>query len=50
MKKNIMGKETAAVARILNPVTNIEIGEGSVFTLDTAQIKGVDSTSPETPM
>ena len=35
---NVTGK------RVLNPVTNIEIGENSVFTLDTAQIKGVDST------
>lgn len=29
---------------MLNPVTNIELGENSVFTLDTVQIKGVDST------
>ena len=27
-------------ARVLNPVTNIFVGENSVFTLDTAQIKG----------
>ena len=35
-------------ARVLNPVTNIYMEEDSVFTLDTAQIKGVDSTQRET--
>lgn len=30
--------------RVLNPATVIEVGENSVFTMDTAQIKGVDST------
>lgn len=30
--------------RILNPVTKIFLEEGAVFTLDTEQIKGVDST------
>lgn len=34
--------------KILNPVTKIYMGENSVFTLDTAQIKGVDSTVRET--
>ena len=34
--------------KILNPVTKIYVGENSVFTLDTAQIKGVDSTVRET--
>ena len=34
--------------KILNPVTKIYVGEGSVFTLDTAQIKGVDSSERET--
>ena len=29
---------------VLNPATVMEIGENSVFTMDTAQIKGVDST------
>ncbi len=29
---------------VLNPVTRIYMDEGSVFTLDTAQIRGVDST------
>lgn len=35
-------------AKILNPVTNIYMEEDAVFTLDTAQIKGVDSTERET--
>lgn len=35
-------------ARVLNPVTRIIMDEDSVFTLDTAQIKGVDSTVRET--
>ncbi|MEE1243577.1 MAG: SufD family Fe-S cluster assembly protein [Frisingicoccus sp.] len=34
--------------KILNPVTKIYVGEDSVFTLDTAQIKGVDSSVRET--
>ncbi len=34
--------------KILNPVTKIFVGENSVFTLDTAQIKGVDSSERET--
>lgn len=34
--------------RILNPVTKIYMEEDSVFTLDTAQIKGVDSSVRET--
>lgn len=34
--------------KILNPATKIYMGENSVFTLDTAQIKGVDSTVRET--
>ena len=38
------GEGNGTGQRILNPVTNIEIGENSVFTLDTVQIKGVDST------
>ena len=29
---------------MLNPVTEIEVGEASVFTLETSQIGGVDST------
>ena len=35
-------------ARILNPVTHIILEEDAQFTLDTAQIKGVDSTVRET--
>ena len=34
--------------RILNPVTKIFMEEDAVFTLDTAQIRGVDSTVRET--
>jgi len=34
--------------RILNPVTKIYLDEDAVFTLDTAQIRGVDSTKRET--
>ena len=34
--------------KILNPVTQIYLGEGSVFYLDTAQIGGVDSTKRQT--
>lgn len=33
--------------KVLNPVTKIYIGENSVFTLETTQIKGVDSTKRE---
>lgn len=35
-------------ARILNPVTKIYVEEDAVFTLDTAQIEGVDSTDRKT--
>ena len=38
------GEGEGTGSRVLNPVTNIELGENSVFTLDTVQIKGVDST------
>lgn len=38
------GEGEGTGARILNPVTKIYMEEDSVFTLDTAQIKGVDST------
>ena len=37
------GEGNGTGSRVLNPVTNIELGENSVFTLDTVQIKGVDS-------
>lgn len=33
--------------KVLNPVTKIYVGENSVFTLETTQIKGVDSTKRE---
>lgn len=33
---------------ILNPVTQIHLEEGAVFTLDTVQIRGVDSTERRT--
>ncbi len=42
------GEGEGAGSRILNPVTKIIMEEASVFTLDTAQIKGVDSTRRET--
>lgn len=42
------GEGEGSGARVLNPVTNIYMEEDSVFTLDTAQIKGVDSTERET--
>ncbi|MBU3876216.1 SufD family Fe-S cluster assembly protein [Faecalicatena sp. AGMB00832] len=34
--------------KVLNPVTKIYVGENSIFTLETTQIKGVDSTERET--
>lgn len=42
------GEGEGTGAKILNPVTKIILEENSVFTLDTAQIKGVDSTKRET--
>lgn len=42
------GEGEGTGARILNPVTKIIMDKNSVFTLDTAQIKGVDSTKRET--
>lgn len=41
------GEGTGTGRNVLNPVTNIYVGEHSVFTLDTTQIKGVDSTQRE---
>ena len=41
------GEGNGTGARVLNPVTNIIVGDNSVFTLDTAQIEGVDSTVRE---
>lgn len=40
------GPKTAS--KVLNPVTKIYVGEDSVFTLETTQIKGVDKTKRET--
>lgn len=42
------GEGEGSGARTLNPVTKIFLEEDSVFTLDTAQIRGVDSTLRET--
>ena len=42
------GEGEGTGAKVLNPVTKIFMEEDSVFTLDTAQIKGVDSTLRET--
>lgn len=42
------GEGEGSGARVLDPVTNIYLEENAVFTLDTAQIKGVDSTERET--
>lgn len=47
-RENHYGAGEGDGARILNPVTKIYVDEDSVFTLDTAQIKGVDSTKRET--
>ena len=41
------GEGEGTGTRVLNPVTEVYLGENSVFTLDTAQIKGVDSTVRE---
>lgn len=38
------GEGEGTGAKVLNPVTKIILEEDAVFTLDTAQIKGVDST------
>ncbi len=42
------GEGEGTGARILNPVTKVILEENAIFTLDTAQIKGVDSTVRET--
>ena len=42
------GEGEGTGARVLNPGTKIYLEEGAVFTMDTAQIKGVDSTLRET--
>lgn len=42
------GEGEGTGSKVLNPVTAIYLEEEAVFTLDTAQIKGVDSTVRET--
>ena len=42
------GEGEGTGARVLNPVTRIFLEDDAVFTLDTVQIKGVDSTRRET--
>lgn len=42
------GEGEGTGANILNPVTKIILDEDAVFTLDTAQIRGVDSTNRKT--
>lgn len=42
------GEGEGTGAKVLNPVTRIIMEESSVFTLDTAQIEGVDSTKRDT--
>lgn len=42
------GEAEGTGAKVLNPVTKIYMEEDAVFTLDTVQIKGVDSTLRET--
>ena len=47
-KEKHYGEGEGTGARILNPVTKIYQDANSVFTLDSVQIKGVDSTTRET--
>lgn len=42
------GEGEGTGAKVLNPVTKIYLEEDAVFTLDSTQIKGVDSTKRET--
>jgi len=42
------GQGEGTGARILNPITNIILEEAAVFTLDSVQIEGVDSTKRDT--
>ncbi|MBS1473460.1 MAG: SufD family Fe-S cluster assembly protein [Oscillospiraceae bacterium] len=46
--ENHYGEGSGTGGRVLNPVTQAFVGENSVFTLNTAQIRGVDSTVRET--
>lgn len=45
--ENHYAEGTGSGDKVLNPVTKIYVGENSVFTLETTQIKGVDSTERE---
>ncbi len=42
------GEGEGTGANVLNPVTNIILDDGAIFTLDTEQIRGVDSTDRKT--
>jgi Fe-S cluster assembly scaffold protein SufB len=42
------GEGEGTGARILNPVTIVHVGEGSSVTMETTQIRGVDSTKRQT--
>ena len=46
--ENHYGEGSGTGGRVLHPVTQAFVGENSVFTLNTAQIRGVDSTVRET--
>lgn len=46
--ENHYAEGSREASKVLNPVTKIYVGEGSVFTLETTQIKGVDATRRET--
>ncbi|PWM25132.1 MAG: ABC transporter permease [Oscillospiraceae bacterium] len=46
--ENHYGEGSGSGGRVLNPVTQAFVGDNSVFTLNTAQIRGVDSTLRET--
>ena len=47
-KESHYGAGEGTGAKILNPVTKIYVKDDSVFTLDSTQIEGVDSTKRET--
>ena len=46
--ENHYAEGPSTASKVLNPVTKIFVGEDSVFTLETTQIKGVDATQRET--
>lgn len=45
--ENHFAEGSGTGSKVLNPVTKIYVGENSVFTLETTQIRGVDSTNRE---